>query len=109
MHWPLSFLTASYAQRLLVVLAWNHEQKMFYSKWNKKFPNGTKNRREQKMFQMEQKIVANKKCSKRSKKWSQTKNVPNGTRNGPQHDELESNLKKNPHRNGIWGLEAIVM
>ena len=27
----------------------------------------------------------------------------------PQHDELESNLKKIPHRNGIWGLEAIVM
>ena len=26
-----------------------------------------------------------------------------------QHDELESNLKKIPHRNGIWGLEAIVM
>ena len=26
-----------------------------------------------------------------------------------QHDELESNLKKFPHRNGIWGLEAIVM
>ena len=26
-----------------------------------------------------------------------------------QHDELESNLKKIPHRNGIWGLEAIIM
>ena len=26
-----------------------------------------------------------------------------------QHDELESKLKKIPHRNGIWGLEAIVM
>ena len=26
-----------------------------------------------------------------------------------QHDELESNLKKIPHRNGIWGLEAIAM
>ena len=26
-----------------------------------------------------------------------------------QHDELESNLKKIPHRNGIWGLEAIVI
>ena len=26
-----------------------------------------------------------------------------------QHDELEPNLKKIPHRNGIWGLEAIVM
>ena len=32
-----------------------------------------------------------------------------GTNGGPQHDELESNLKKIPHRNGIWGLEAIVM
>ena len=27
----------------------------------------------------------------------------------PQHDELEPNLKKIPHRNRIWGLEAIVM
>ena len=27
----------------------------------------------------------------------------------PQHDELEPNLKKILHRNGIWGLEAIVM
>ena len=27
----------------------------------------------------------------------------------PQHDELESNLKKIHHTNGIWGLEAIVM
>ena len=26
-----------------------------------------------------------------------------------QHDELEPNLKKILHRNGIWGLEAIVM
>ena len=26
-----------------------------------------------------------------------------------QHDELESNLKKILHRNGIWGLEAIIM
>ena len=26
-----------------------------------------------------------------------------------QHHELESNLKKIPHRNGIWGLEAIVI
>ena len=26
-----------------------------------------------------------------------------------QHDEVEPNLKKIPHRNGIWGLEAIVM
>ena len=26
-----------------------------------------------------------------------------------QHDELESKLKKIPHRNGIWGLEAIVI
>ena len=25
-----------------------------------------------------------------------------------QHNELEPNLKKIPHRNGIWGLEAIV-
>ena len=25
------------------------------------------------------------------------------------HDEVEPNLKKNHHRNGIWGLEAIVM
>ena len=24
----------------------------------------------------------------------------------PQHDEVEPNLKKIPHRNGIWGLEA---
>ena len=23
-----------------------------------------------------------------------------------QHDEVEPNLKKIPHRNGIWGLEA---
>ena len=23
-----------------------------------------------------------------------------------QHDEVEPNLKKNLHRNGIWGLEA---
>ena len=26
-----------------------------------------------------------------------------------QHDELETNLKKILHTNGIWGLEAIVM
>ena len=26
-----------------------------------------------------------------------------------QHDELEPNLKKILHTNGIWGLEAIVM
>ena len=25
------------------------------------------------------------------------------------HDEVEPNLKKNHHRNGIWGLEAIAM
>ena len=25
------------------------------------------------------------------------------------HDEVEPNLKKTHHRNGIWGLEAIVM
>ena len=24
----------------------------------------------------------------------------------PQHDEVGPNLKKIPHRNGIWGLEA---
>ena len=29
--------------------------------------------------------------------------------NKAQHDELKSNLKKIPHRNRIWGLEAIVM
>ena len=23
-----------------------------------------------------------------------------------QHDEVEPNLKKIPHKNGIWGLEA---
>ena len=28
---------------------------------------------------------------------------------GPQHDELEPNLKKILHSNEIWGLEAIVM
>ena len=28
---------------------------------------------------------------------------------GTQLDELEHNIKKIPHRNGIWGLEAIVM
>ena len=27
----------------------------------------------------------------------------------PQHDELEPNLKKILHTNGIWGLEAIVI
>ena len=26
-----------------------------------------------------------------------------------QHDEVEPNLEKILHRNGIWGLEAIVM
>ena len=26
-----------------------------------------------------------------------------------QHDELETNLKKILHTNGVWGLEAIVM
>ena len=26
-----------------------------------------------------------------------------------QHDELEPNLKKILHRNGIWSLEAIAM
>ena len=26
-----------------------------------------------------------------------------------QHDDVEPNLKKILHRNGIWGLEAIVM
>ena len=29
--------------------------------------------------------------------------------NRSQHDELESNLKKILHTNGLWGLEAIVM
>ena len=27
---------------------------------------------------------------------------------GAPRDELESKLKKIPHRNGIWGLEAVV-
>ena len=31
------------------------------------------------------------------------------TRSRAQHDELEPNLKEILHRNGIWGLEAIVM
>ena len=37
------------------------------------------------------------------------KKVPKFYDDNSQHDELESNLKKIPHRNGIWGLEAIVM
>ena len=31
------------------------------------------------------------------------------TTRSAQHDELEPNLKKILHRNGIWGLEAVVM
>ena len=28
------------------------------------------------------------------------------SKNNTQHDEVEPHLKKIPHRNGIWGLEA---
>ena len=59
-----------------------------------------------------------KKCKKISKAVKNCQKMSNIIKNPKimsrinktsQHDELEPNLKKIPHRNGIWGLEAIVM
>ena len=49
---------------------------------------------EEKVFQIEQKMVANKKCSKWNKKWSQTKNDPNGAKNYPNGTNIVQGNRK---------------